>query len=119
MALTCALAVMTVVPQATPVTGTVTVVAPAAKVTVGGTVARLRSLELKVTINPPAGAWIPVRFSVRVPEAPGLMDSWLTEKLIARGNGTSITAVRGGMLSASMVTVKLNGTLRLPAVAPN
>src|SRR4051794_16836707 len=98
-----ALAVIMAVPGATPVTGTGTVVAPAAKVTVEGTVARLRSLEFTLTVKPPAGAWIPVRFSVRVPEAPGLMANWLPEKLIARGNGTLTTAVRGGMLSASMV----------------
>jgi hypothetical protein len=117
MALMFALAVITAVPPATAVTGTCTLVAPAAKVTLAGTVARVGSLELRLAVKPPAGAWSPVRFSARVPEAPALSDSGLPEKLIARGNGTSITAVRGGMLSARQVIVKLNGTLRLPAVA--
>ena len=54
--LTVALAVITVDPGAIPVTGTATLVAPAAKLTVAGTVALLGSLELRLTIKPAAGA---------------------------------------------------------------
>ncbi len=62
-------------PTATPVTGTGTLVAPAANVTVAGTVALLVSLELRLTTNPPAGACPPARFSVRFPVVPTVTDS--------------------------------------------
>lgn len=51
-------------PSATLVTGTVTLVAFAAKVALAGTVATVVSLELKLTINPPVGAGAE-RFNVR------------------------------------------------------
>src|SRR6185369_7529978 len=114
-----ALAVMTTDPGAIPVTGTATWVPPAGTVTVAGTVARRGSLEVRVTFSPPAGAWLPVRFSVRLPDPPGLMARGLPERFIARGKGTSTTSVRGAMLSASTVIVNVNGTSRLPAVALN
>ena len=57
-------------PTATPVTGTGTLVVPAANVTVAGTVALLVSLELRLTVKPPAGACPPARFSVRFPVVP-------------------------------------------------
>ena len=60
-------------PAATPVTVTVALVAPAAKFTVAGTVALLGSLELRLTVKPPAGACPPVKFSVRVPVLPTLI----------------------------------------------
>lgn len=65
-----AVARMVVVPAATPVTGTVTVVAPTAMVAVAGTVAAAMLLELKVTTKPPTGAGpdkVKVRFFVSVP----------------------------------------------------
>jgi hypothetical protein len=51
-----ALAWITAVPSDTPVTGTVAVVAPVAKVAVAGTVATPGVSELKFTVNPPDGA---------------------------------------------------------------
>ena len=68
-AIPAALAVILAEPYATPVTGTVTVVAPAANIAVAGTVTKLVLSELRFTVNPPAGACPPVRFSVRLPEA--------------------------------------------------
>ena len=53
---TVAVAVIVTEPGAMPVTVTVTLVAPDGKLTVAGTVARLGSLELRLTIKPPAGA---------------------------------------------------------------
>jgi len=64
------LAVMTVEPGATPVTGTLTVVAPAEKVTDAGTVAAPVFEELRLIITPLAGAGagsVSVRFCVVVP----------------------------------------------------
>jgi hypothetical protein len=49
-------AVITADPGAIPVTGTVTVVAPGARLTVAGTVTLLGSSELRLTIKPAAGA---------------------------------------------------------------
>src|SRR5271165_2460818 len=63
-------ALMVAEPAATPVTGTVVLVALAAKVTVAGTVATLVLLELTLTVRPPAGAGAErfnVRFCVAVP----------------------------------------------------
>ena len=51
-----ALAWITAGPIPTPVTGTDTLVALAANVTVAGTVATVESLELKLMLRPPAGA---------------------------------------------------------------
>ena len=59
------------VPNATPVTGTLTVVAPAMKVTVVGTVAVAGVPELRLIMIPPAGAAadkVSVRFCVLNPE---------------------------------------------------
>jgi len=64
------LARMTVEPAATPVTGTFSVVAPAANDTVAGTVATPVLSELRLTVRPPAGAGagkVRVRFCVVVP----------------------------------------------------
>jgi hypothetical protein len=66
-----ALAWMVVEPPPTPVTGTFTLVAPAAKFTVGGTVATLGLSELRLTFRPPAGAdadRVRAMFLVAVPE---------------------------------------------------
>src|SRR5271154_141162 len=63
------LAVIVAVPGNTPVTGTFTVVALAAKVTVAGTVATVASLEARLITNP-AGAGadnVSTRFCVAVP----------------------------------------------------
>jgi hypothetical protein len=65
-----ALAWIAAEPCATPVTGTVAVVAPAAKVTVAGTVAAAVLLELRLTVTPPVGAAadkVSVKFCVAVP----------------------------------------------------
>ena len=59
-----ALAWMVVDPDATPVTGTDTLVAFAAKFTVAGTVAADVFVELRLIVKPPAGAGAE-RFSVR------------------------------------------------------
>ena len=59
-----------VAPALTPVTGTVTVVAFAAIVTVAGTVAVAVEEELMLTVNPPGGAGpdkVRVRFLVSAP----------------------------------------------------
>src|ERR1035437_369193 len=94
------LAVITAEPGAIPVTGTATLVAPAASFTVAVTVALLGSLELRLIAAPPGGTTPAVTFSVRFPETPGLMVRGLPEKLIFRRTGTPITAVCGGILSA-------------------
>jgi hypothetical protein len=59
-----ALAMMTAEPAATPVTGTGTLVAPATKFTLPGTVATPVLLEFRLTAKPPAGAGVD-RLSVR------------------------------------------------------
>ena len=56
-------------PTATPVTGTFEVDVLAGNTTLAGTVALLGSLEIKVTVKPPAGAGA-CRFSVRFCVAP-------------------------------------------------
>lgn len=70
-----ALAVMVAEPGPTPVTGTGTLVAPAANVTVAGTVATAVLLELRLMVKPLGGAgddrfrvmfWVPVPLIVRV-----------------------------------------------------
>jgi hypothetical protein len=69
------LAVMVVVPPATPVTGTVAVVALAANVALAGAVATLAFAEFTLTVSPPAGAgednvnvrfWVAFAFMVSV-----------------------------------------------------
>jgi hypothetical protein len=65
LAMEVALALITMLlPAVTPVTGTLTLVAPAANVTVAGTVATAGLAELRFTIRPAAGAG-PDRVSVR------------------------------------------------------
>ena len=64
------LAWITAEPAATPVTGTLVVVAPGPKATVSGTVATPVLLELKLIVKPPAGAAaerVSVRFCVIAP----------------------------------------------------
>src|SRR5689334_17764598 len=63
-----ALAVIVVVPAAKPETGTITLVPPAGKTAVAGTVALLASLEFRVTVKPPAGARPPLRVNDKTPE---------------------------------------------------
>jgi hypothetical protein len=58
------LAVMVAEPKATAVTGTFVVVAPAAKLTLAGTVATLGALEFRLMVKPPAGA-APDKVNVR------------------------------------------------------
>jgi hypothetical protein len=58
------LAWITVLPGATPVTGTATLLVPPVNVTVVGTVATAALLELRLTVTPAAGA-LAERFSVR------------------------------------------------------
>ena len=60
------LAWMMAVPATPPLTGTVTLVACAGMITVAGTLATMESLELRMTVKPPAGAGDPM-FRVRVP----------------------------------------------------
>ena len=57
-----ALAWIVAEPLATPLTTIATLVAPAANVTVGGTVATAELLELRLIVKPPAGAG-PERFN--------------------------------------------------------
>jgi hypothetical protein len=85
-----ALAVMVAEPAATPVTGTGTLVAPAANVTVAGTVATAVLLELRLTVKPPAGACPPVRFNVRLPVAPTLSVSGDPVKLIVGADTVTV-----------------------------
>ena len=59
------LAVMVVEPKPTAVTSTFTLVAPAAKLTLAGTVATLEALETKLIVKPAAGA-APDRFNATV-----------------------------------------------------
>ena len=79
-----ALAVIVAEPGPTPVTGTGTLVAPAANVTVGGTLATAVLLELRLTVKPPAAAG-PDRFSVRLPIPPTVIDKGDPVKLIVSG----------------------------------
>src|SRR5689334_12604829 len=71
---------MTAVPRAMAVTGTGTVVAPAAKLTVAGTPATAALLELKLMVNPLAGAG-PERLRVRF---------WVTKPEIVRLDGEKL-----------------------------
>ena len=70
LAMLLALAVIVTAPAATPVTGTLALVEPAANAAVGATDATAGLLELKFTVNPPAGAPLDnsnVRYPVAVP----------------------------------------------------
>jgi hypothetical protein len=76
-----ALAWITVVPNARPVTGTFTVVAPVLKLTVAGTVAVAGVLELRLMVTPPAGAALEsvrVRFCVVKPAMVAVLGVKLT-----------------------------------------
>ena len=75
------LAVITLEPAATAVTGTVTVVAPAVIVTEAGTVAFAVLDELKVKVSPPVGAGAE-RFSERFCEPGAAMERFAGEKLM-------------------------------------
>jgi hypothetical protein len=72
------LAVIVAEPCATPVTGTFTLVAPAANVTVAGSVATPVLLELRLAVNPPGAD--PDRFSVRFCTEPALIVRLAGEK---------------------------------------
>jgi hypothetical protein len=76
-----ALAWITAVPNATPVTGTGTLVAPAVKETLTGTVATPGLKELTPTVRPPAGAG-PDRFNVRFCVVNPVIVRFCGEKLI-------------------------------------
>jgi hypothetical protein len=70
LAMLLALAVIVTAPTATPVTGTLALVEPAANTAVGATDATAGLLELKFTVRPPAGAPLDnssVRYPVAVP----------------------------------------------------
>jgi len=92
LAIAVALALIVVLPTATPVTGTLTLVAPAANVTVAGTVATAGLLELRFTVRPAAGAGpdsVSVRFCVVGPtmvrllgEKPMLAVTWTVCALV-------------------------------------
>jgi len=90
---------MTTIPGAMPLTDTDTLFVPAGITTVGGTAALPGSLDLMFTVNPPAGAG-PPKSRTSFPDAPTSITKGLPEKLIKRGNGASISAVWGSMLSA-------------------
>jgi hypothetical protein len=70
---------------AIPVTVTVAVVAPAAKVTLGGTVALVVSLETRLTAKPPTGACPFDRVRVRFPILPALIVKLAGTKLMPGG----------------------------------
>jgi hypothetical protein len=89
--------------MATPVTGTVVVVALAANVAVAATVATAVLLELTLTVRPPAGAGcdkVSVRFCVAVP-------------VIDRFNGEKLSVPGGMNVTVAVVFRKL---VRPPAV---
>ena len=65
-----------------PVTVAVAVVAPAARLTVAGTVALVASLELRLTVKPPAGAAV-ARVICKLPVWPRLTNKFAM--LIAGG----------------------------------
>jgi hypothetical protein len=83
-----ALAVIVAEPSATPVTGTGTLVAPATKFTLAGTVAAAVLLELRLTVKPPAGAGV-VRFNVRFPVVPAVIVRLPGVKLSGAGTVTA------------------------------
>lgn len=125
---TAELAVIVVVPTATPVTGKLVVVAPAAKVAVAGMLMMPEGLADKLTTKPPAGAGaerVKLRFrgvlpiSVNPPvgpkpsEAPPTVTVWLSllypppeAKIVAEPNATPVTWgwVAGVVWPAAMVT---------------
>jgi hypothetical protein len=90
-----ALAVIVAEPTAAPVTVTVALVAPAATLIVAGTVTLLASLEIKLTVNPPAGARPPLRLNARVPVRPMRIDSGAPVKAIV--GAATVTAPLPGV----------------------
>jgi len=76
-----ALALMVVEPALTPVIGTLTLVALAAMETVAGTVAKAVLLEVRLTVSPPAGAWPPDKFKVKLCVEPAETLNEFGEKL--------------------------------------
>jgi hypothetical protein len=78
-----ALACIVAVPAVTPVTGTVMLVAFAAKAIVEGTVATAGLLELKLRIKPPGGAGAD-KFKVRFCVAPPRIERLTGEKVAER-----------------------------------
>jgi hypothetical protein len=120
-----ALAVMVADPAATPVTGAGTLVAFAAKLTVAGVVALLESLELRLTIRPPADAG-PDRFSVRFCVEPALIARLPGEKLMVVPEAVpevTCTLTGGNPLADAVIVadpalMPLTVGARPPAVAP-
>jgi hypothetical protein len=80
-----ALAVIVAEPPVTPVTVTTALVAPAAKLTLDGTVATPVLLELRLTVKPLAGACPPVKFKVRFPVLPAVIPRVVGVKLMVGG----------------------------------
>ena len=74
-------------PEATPVTVTAALLAPAAKLTDAGTLAIPVLLELKAAVTPPAGAGAD-RTRVRLPAEPELMVRLAGEKEMAPAAST-------------------------------
>lgn len=72
------LAVIATDPAASPVSVTVTLVAPVANVTVGGMLAMFEFVVVRLAVNP--GGAGPERFRVRVPVDPALMVMFAGEK---------------------------------------
>jgi hypothetical protein len=85
-----ALAEIVADPAPTPVTGTFTLIAPAANIRVAGTVATPVLLELRLTVKPPAGACPPVRFNVRFPVLPALIVRLAGVKLIVGADTVTV-----------------------------
>ncbi len=83
------------VPAPTAVTGTFTLVAPAANVTVAGTVATPVLLELRLAVSPALAA--PDRFSVRVPLPPALRLRLAGENELVPPLDTTCTCVLAGV----------------------
>jgi hypothetical protein len=111
-------------PPATPVTGTLALVAPAVNVTVAGTVATPVLLELKLAVNPADAG--PDKFNVRFCVLPALTVRLPGEKkLLPPPAGVTVTsAVAFGMPVALAVIVAdpaatpVTGTVTLLAFAP-
>jgi hypothetical protein len=95
-------AVMVALPAPTPVTGTVALVTPVAKLTVAGTVATAELLEVRVATSPPGGGtWerLSVRFCVPVPLMVAVAGEKVMNRLVtntddvADGNPNEVTVI--------------------------
>ena len=107
-----ALALMVAMPLPTPVTGTLTMVAPAAKVTEAGTVATLVLVELVLMVGPPLGAagdTTSVRFCVPVP----VMDRLEDEKPMVNVGFVTVT-----LAEVFAIFVALALMVAMPAPTP-